>query len=199
MVATIILNLFGQIIGSAAGLTQTFLSYNALNQAPVFICGCFAYFAFLRPGRVVPPRILAAVIAIAAALTAVWWGGKLPGGHVFKPIGAGIMFAAFAIALAQHKCVSRSYIARVGTRSYSIFIVHAFVLEAAGAMLSKPMAWLLSPAQFAMLLAVITFASTDFVAMLSYRLIEQPFIKLGRRVLSDGRQASNALTVVPFA
>jgi peptidoglycan/LPS O-acetylase OafA/YrhL len=131
------------------------------------------------------------VLCVGCALAA---GTTLLGASVLQPGGPAVLpmltawlgaYAIFCAGLALRSRTVPRWLRRLGTISFSVYLVQALVLLAVPA--------LPSPALTAVLwLAVIVAVSEG-----TYRLVEQPAVRLGRR-LSGRRTSAGPVTALPI-
>jgi peptidoglycan/LPS O-acetylase OafA/YrhL len=190
----------------------TFLWFPA--EAPVFMMGIVAY--FLWKGRFdslefatgaasrQERRNLSLVllgVALALVLGTVNLNADIPGHQPWRNthlLVASLGFVPLLLAVALHELRSlvNAFTRMLGRISYSAYLSHVYVLMAIEAIHRR---WfygvfhgrLRNTATGAMLLFILLTALTIPISMLLWRLIEQPGIRLGRRLIAalEGRVA----------
>jgi peptidoglycan/LPS O-acetylase OafA/YrhL len=130
------------------------------------------------------------VLCVGSALTA---GTTLLGAAAVQPGGQDVVpmltawfgaYAVFCTAVALRSRTVPGWLRRLGTISFSVYLVQALVLLAVPALPSP------------VLTAVVWVAVTVAVSEGTYRLVEQPAVRLGRR-LGGGRTAVEPVTALP--
>jgi len=151
-----------------------FLYLGFINQLPCFMLGMlvFKWLSEERPVRF--PYLL----VIGSAIAAVWIAFNPQGvpllGRLSLPMQYGVVFAAFALGLShwQPSFLVNPVIGWVGKVSYSAYLVHLAVLSAIPLPHSNFSQAFLS-------VTIITIA----ISSVTFHFIEQPFNKLGHRIV----------------
>lgn len=143
-------------------LLGDFLYLNALNQAPVFLLGCYLYHAIARAPTRGEWLALAGWVATA-------WAAR----HVQGIEGFGFLLICTTLALiagtAMRLQLRFPLIEALGRHSYAMYLTHFMVLHAVGHLVPRQVGL----AAFVALMAATTLAAYG-LARLAYRLVERP-------------------------
>ncbi len=163
-----------------------FLHYSFLNNLPIFACGMLAYFIYERFLRGKPHDRAWAGVLIAAALAG--YGALLSGKLNFLLDGLywqAIIFSCLLLGLAiapWRPLVNRTTLF-YGAISYSFYLNHPTLVVALTPAYQRIYAWPLRHTfQYGLCLAL-TVALLTLLSFITYRLIEQPCIRLGSRII----------------
>jgi len=137
--------------------------------ADVLLWGCCLAFLMRDPAAAAPARLLSTYIGVAAAFLLLFFsvhGGRLllPMLHLLPVILLGAIIGSPGAPIGA--LLETAPLKFIGRISYSLYLWQALFLGASGWRLPLPVA----------------LAATGACAYLSYRLVEQPFIRLGRRL-----------------
>lgn len=168
-----------------------FAFYANLNLLP-FVCG--VWLAELRGAGHFErggPKTAMLATAIAVVLTLVLYQQEFR--SLTQPVGHVIMTAA-AVAIVAAGLLYERYardghlfgLRTVGDASYSLYLTHMFVIGAAWAVMQK----LGFHGVAAVIGGAVTVLVCVIVAILSFRVVEEPFNRLGRRLISNGKRKS---------
>lgn len=164
---------------------STFLTFGILFQLPVFASGVVLYFLVDRFKGVLPigwVRIIGvAALSMAIflifhphAFNRVWLNVYIMYGLCFTVIAFCLSDGVFSLAVNKVVCY-------IGSISYSMYLVHFLVLSEVHKFLDS-FGFLDGGVSIAYpLVFVLTVLISVFLATLTFRLIEQPMILLGRR------------------
>jgi peptidoglycan/LPS O-acetylase OafA/YrhL len=192
-----------EIIGDNS-LREKYLFYWFPNQLPIFALGIFLFF-ILKNKLVVPsssniPRktimvsnlLIFGSIAIIALLGVLGGGGKLfPIHFIF-----GISFVVLAYGLAvneKHFLVNRLTVF-IGKISFSMYLIHFIVLDVVNKVITDSVGKVLPSELTLSLVFVGTLIITVVLSNISYKFVEVPGIKLGRK-FSTIAEKSNKLKI----
>ncbi len=174
------------------GQVQDLAYWTIAGRIDQFVLGMlFAEISGLDIWRRIAHRLLPATIVSFAA---VWQAFNLAGGYyglgghpsqsplwivipTFEGLAYGLMIVAYEKLPVRIPRLLDATLARIGEASYSIYLLHALVFAA----LAKRCAQLgfdMTDFTVAALLAFATFPLVAAVAMVSYQLIEKPFLRL---------------------
>ena len=191
--------LVDRLLAASAGdggvvTNDSFLYFWLVTQLPVFLAGLWLLrreSSHIWAGAAVEPGVAAAYAAFGVAMAAfgLWLGVVGQFDHVLAPAAMGMAFCGLVMgcrAPLLRPVLVNAVSVRIGRLSYSIYIVHfAFVL--ALRLIAKltglhdslpgPALWLGS--------FVLSLAGATVVAAITYRLVEQPGIELGRRLAAS--------------
>ena len=158
-----------------------FLYFWFPNQIPAFSFGILT-FQLIRSWQ--PPRwlaefsVFASLAAIVLVPTLTRWDGPIAYGLIFMPL-------IFGLAHGGGSYLVSGTVRWIGQRSYSAYFWHLGLLGLVF-LLPAPDPYL----GFALRYGVV-FVATFALSHLSYRLVEQPGIRLGKRVLARLRQLTS--------
>ncbi|QQP95742.1 acyltransferase family protein [Lysobacter enzymogenes] len=170
--------------------------YGLLTQLPIFVLGCvlFGLWRSLRALPAAPRRVLGlgALAAGAAALAMLAYGllptGAWASGWHQSALAYGLML--LGLLLAGEGLVVRVLLNRatcfLGAISYSLYLVHPFVVSRLYGAFAHFYAALPDGAAYAACLALSLVLSIP-AAWLTYRWVEQPGIRWGRRAFEWAR------------
>lgn len=178
-----------RVFGGAYPAEQIYLvdalaSLNFLSQLPVFIAGMLAY-------RIVSGHVSwGRGVTLASATLAVWigqtlWRSKVPlHDLVSSPIIMGALCALFAVLLARRPTVVlvNPLTEWIGKLSFSMYLIHFAVLDAATALGMGGLGH--AGDKGALLHYAAVSAVTAVLASFTYRWIERPGVRLGRRLIT---------------
>jgi peptidoglycan/LPS O-acetylase OafA/YrhL len=156
-----------------AALWNMFFGLTLVNQLPCFLIGMLV-FKWLSEERPVPyPYLLVVGAVIAAVWIALHQHGIPLFGRLSLPMQYGVVFAVFALGLSswQPSFLVNPVVGWVGKISYSAYLVHFALLS----IIPIPHD---NFAEAFLTLALITIA----ISSVTFRWIEQPFIRLGHRI-----------------
>ncbi len=154
-------------------------------QSLVILATMFAGTALYRAraGRLGGPRAfaLAGSVPVAAVGAGIWHGQSFPWAWVITVVAAWATFAA-GMLLAERR-VPAGW-AWLGMVSYSVYLIHPILLEIVDGLLADPasVAW-----PYRVGLGVVTLAVLLGCAAVTYRLVEVPAQRVGRRLAARGR------------
>ncbi len=164
-------------------LNGNFLYYNIIIQLPVFVLGMVLF--FLDRDGLWPFESGVANAAGFLSLTAValaLWSSNWPNVYSIIPVVSGLSFL-FLLKLLQQSSIDMSALTRIGTVSYSMYLVHFIFAHR----LSIRMSDILVPRIGGDLSVVVLFAMsvllTFFFAAFSQRYFENFFINLGKKLI----------------
>lgn len=177
---------------------EMFLKWNFLRYLPVFACGAIAYHSFLDGGRVVerPREVGAAFTMIAVTLFAALVNGWLPNIFGDSYYWQAVLFACLLLGLAwaPFKLVVNRFTSYLGRISYSMYLNHPTAVF----FLAPVYVWIYRQ-QLGLTVSFLASLGVTLIVVialseLTYRLVEEPGIKLGKRINAAlrGRSASIA-------
>ncbi|MBN7137668.1 hypothetical protein A7A76_23500 [Lysobacter enzymogenes] len=185
---------------SAAPPALAFLGngYGLLTQMPIFVLGCvlFGAWQWLRGLPAAPRRGLGlgALACGAAGLAAIPYGvlptGAWTSGWHLSALAYGLILLGLLLAgegVAVRALVNRAT-CFLGTISYSLYLVHPFVVSRLYGAFARLYAALPEGVAYAACLAL-SLALAIPAAWLTYRFVEQPGIRWGRRLFERMRAA----------
>ncbi|WP_133500603.1 acyltransferase family protein [Cognatilysobacter terrigena] len=172
---------------------DSILQWSVLRHLPVFACGVVAYYVFmdaasdsglLDRGRL----LLVAGLAVIAALLNGW----LPDiyGDLYYWQAVGFTFVLLGLAY----CPARIFVNRItrylGRISYSLYLNHPTIVLLLAPIYASLFRQVPNATLAFLACIVVTFMVTIVAAELTFRLVEQPGINLGKRV---NRSIQNAI------
>jgi len=175
--------------------------YGLLTQMPIFVLGCVLFGAWerLRALAAAPRRALGlgALACGAAGLAAIAYGvlptGPWASGWHLSALAYGLVL--LGLLLAGEGIVVRVLVNRatcfLGAISYSLYLVHPFVVSRLYGLFAHCYAALPDGAAYAACLGL-SLALAIAAAWLTYRFVEQPGIRWGRRVFKRARAPASA-------
>jgi peptidoglycan/LPS O-acetylase OafA/YrhL len=188
--------LYNDAFGTVA--TDQFSFYALPNQMPVFLIGLLLHHRLAVSNRASSPGALWAILAAAVMIFLSLAFIPLPRipqpswGFLASPVVAAIAFCLIIQVLAEHPftlLVNRVTIS-IGQASFSAYLLHFVVIEAITMFL--PVGLRDAPELPAILVGAACFTATVLasavLARISFRLIEQPGIAVGRALIVRLRQ-----------
>jgi peptidoglycan/LPS O-acetylase OafA/YrhL len=154
-------------------------------QSLIILATMFAGTALYRAGSGQISRsrafALAGSVPVAAVGAGIWHGQGLPWAWVITVVAAWATFAA-GMLLAERRVPA--VWAWLGTVSYSVYLIHPVLLEVVDGLLADPasVAW-----PYRVGLGVVTLAVLLGSAAVTYRLVEAPAQRVGRRLVARAR------------
>lgn len=147
-------------------IIKNFLYLNFLNQAPVFLVGCYLYFALRENASIAKACWLGAAWLLAAAMLKT----------LFNIDGALFLLGYLGLALMMYLCVrykiSYWLFEAIGRNSYAIYLFHFLVLHYVAASLA------LKTGPFALASGYLLTVSISYaISVLSDRLLERHILK----------------------
>lgn len=172
---------------------NTFLYYSLLNQMPVLLIGVWLFASDSQSKSIWLDAVLMVMFG-AACFACLNWYGHLTA--ILSPVLAGVSFA-FLFRLARRLVIKGGAITRIGQVSYSMYVFHfifawwmsGYVMEL-GSDYGAPVALV-----YVGTLAL-TVGCSYVLATASKRIIEDPFISLGNRLIKRHSTASDARAAV---
>ena len=172
---------------------ESFENFSVFRYFPIFLIGMMAHALYSSPTvfKQLQAFSMAALSAGGLGLLGIATG-KITGGPLDKAHIIGVCYASILLGIAGPKffIVENILMQFLGKISYSMYLIHA------------PVIWVLSPVygviieipaqksiQFLMCF-IITISVVVPMSWLSYRLLERPFIALGRRLSQMPRNMS---------
>lgn len=184
--------------GLPAGLAHFGAHIGLLSQLPVFALGCVLFELWQRL-RVLPaPRqtLLGVVLLLAglAGLGALFYGmlppiPLVPDGWYLSALFYGLM--VLGLLLASNRLLVNRVTCFLGTISYSLYLVHPFLVSRLYGVFAKFYAAMPDGAAYFACLAL-SLALTLPASWLTYRFIEKPGIRLGHRLFARVRARKRA-------
>jgi peptidoglycan/LPS O-acetylase OafA/YrhL len=179
-------------LAGRAVLSGNFLYYNIVIQLPVFVLGMLLF--FLDRDGLWPFESGVANAAGFLSLTAValaLWNSNWPNIYSIIPVVSGLSFL-FLFKLLQQGNFEMGSLTRIGTVSYSMYLVHFIFAHR----LSIRMSDILVPRMGGDLAVAVLFAMsvllTFLLAALSQRYLESFFINLGKNLISRLGQSNKS-------
>ncbi len=169
------------------------MNYLVIWRFDFLLAGCCLAFATLRnfPLPRIHPIVAAGVFAACLALTSVC-GDSLKHGWLINSIDLPVLLVGFSLLVlagSQYELVVPRRLLWLGDRSYSAYLLHfpvmAFCWGLATGM--HPFVFYAHPLLWFTIQAVFCIPITLALADLMFRLIEQPFIQLGRYMFPGRR------------
>lgn len=178
-------------IGNPGLVRNEYLFHWFPNQLPIFCLGILLF--FLLKNRLLgnPPIkktskltsnvfIFLSVMGISILSVLNGVGGTYFPSHILF----GICFVGLAYGLAnlnKHFLINK--ISKfIGEVSFSLYLIHFFVLDVITMLIGNKIQLQLSSSLSLVVIYGLTLLTSTFLAYISYRLIEQPGIKLGRKI-----------------
>lgn len=165
---------------------ELFLRLSVLRHLPVFACGAIAYHLFLQDGRVFerPREVGVAMVTLSLAIFVALLNGWLP--SIFGDLyyWQAIVFGLLLLGLgsAPIKFLVNRATSYLGRISYSLYLSHPTIVL----LLFPVYGWIYRQpfgTTFSFLASLaITLIAAIFVSELTYRFVEEPGIRLGKRV-----------------
>lgn len=173
---------------------NTFLYYSLLNQLPVFLIGIWLFAHDIEGKAIWLDAVLMVLFGLACFACLNWYGHLTA---ILSPVLAGISFA-FLFRLARRLVAQGGTIARIGQVSYSMYVFHFIFawwvsgyLMKLGSDYGVPLVLV-----YAGTLAL-TVGCSYVLAAASKRVIEDPFISLGSRLIKRISTTSAARASAP--
>ena len=185
---------------------ELFLQWSFLKYLVIFGCGAIAFHCLVENGRIVEKSRDTGVLLLMIALT-LWVAlvnGWLPStlfGNPYYWQGPIFLFLVLGAAWAPIRLIVNRFSIYLGRISYSLYLCHPTLVL----LLSPVYAWAyrlqLGLTGSFLVCALITLVVAITVSEITYRLVEDPGIKLGKvvnRWLREGREADSK-TATPSA
>jgi len=165
---------------------EAFVQWSVLKHLPVFACGAIAYHLFVVDGRTVPVSRDAGTALTVGAVTlyVALLNGWLPAIFGDQYYWQAVIYTMFLLGLAAAplRAVVNRLTSYLGKISYSLYLSHPTIIL----LLSPVYGWLYRqglPLSVTFLAsAVITVSCAIFVSELTFRFVESPFIRMGKKV-----------------
>lgn len=149
------------------GLKYFFINNNVINQLPFFFFG--AYIAVKNPRF--DKAALACIFLVTVVLSSAWKA------HFPDPIFiTGFGVAALFLILKDVEYADNKYVTFLSDISYSFYLIHFSIISFVSKKIENDF-----------LVVVVSFAATLILSHWSYRLIEQPFMKMAKRKSEEFR------------
>lgn len=173
----------------AGNLRENYLFYWFPNQLPVFCLGFVLFFLLkdkLNGASHQEHHVKSYVLILFAMMTLLVLGITGKGGSPYFPkhflFGIGFVILAYGIGTTEKHFLVNKVMTFIGQISFSMYLIHFFVLDTIFLFFGD---WLVKALPNSIVL-VILFMSTLLIAIvlsyLLYRFIEQPGVKLGRKI-----------------
>lgn len=165
---------------------EAFLQWSFLKHLPVFACGAIAYHLFVVDGRIVPMSgdVGTALTVGAVTLYVGLLNGWLPAIFGDQYYWQAVVYTMLLLGLAAAplRAVVNRFTSYLGRISYSLYLSHPTIIL----LLSPVYAWVYRhglPLSIAFLACMaVTVGTAIVVSEITFRAIEDPFIKLGKKV-----------------
>lgn len=181
--------------GDGANDTFGFYYTSIFNQLPVFLIGMLVYrYRALRPG--LAHLLMGAVFIVAAA--AMLNNRSFDTGidaaiyHIIVSAGFAI-FVLWALQLGELSTTGLSYLKAAGQRSFSIYLLHFFVIEAVVLAYNWVGISFAAVIDFGIIISVVV-VTTYILAGLTWRYVERPAIQFGNLVIANQRDLGRSKT-----
>ena len=168
-----------------------FWYFHLVTQAPVFCIG-IAYYVLRREGwgRWGVGYDLGALATLTLLALGLW---SLYVGHLYSVIAtvSGLSFVALVEALRKLPRLSPAWLRRLGQASYSVYVLHFLVVWGLSSYAGAALAGAIGAVASVLAVFVLGTLGSFAAATLTERLVEQPFVRLGRRLIArlDARAA----------
>lgn len=192
----------GLLNGYSADATSNFLYFWFPNQAPVFAFGFLLYFLVTRTSLRITNKLTAyGLLATTIAISVI--AAEHPGASNRLSWGTGVptmliatwafMGFIFVLARGPETLFTHKYIRRLGVLSFSAYVLHFLFIHKipawSGGLIDPHATGYTNIAISAVALWVLGMACTIVATEVAHRLIEQPGINLGRRLIAHIRGA----------
>lgn len=167
-------------------LVGSFVTFGFPYNLPTFVGGALVYLAFAKTDLAARVGRIPAAVLLAASIAAML---VLALNNMRSPLYAAlpITLLVLSVVLLRGAGARPGILSRVGTVSFSIYIVHFVVIDAIRALFEP----LLSGNAAFVLVWIATLLVSYLISELTYKYIEIPFISLGKS-LGKGSPAAHA-------
>jgi len=163
-----------------------YLFYWFPNQLPIFLIG-ITFFYFWRDYKI---KFNNNILLVASLLLILLLSVT---GHIYNPmfpkhIIFGVAFALFALSLSKldKSFFNHKLMVFLGKVSFSVYLVHFMILDIVNELLMKRLIEFIPTMVVLFVVFAITLGLSIIIAHVSYKMIEEPGIKLGR-ILTTNR------------
>jgi peptidoglycan/LPS O-acetylase OafA/YrhL len=189
--------IFVNTIGSNIENLNEFIFHWFPNQLAIFTFGILFYHLFKSENNIIQKNFnnyhyhIMAFLFIMMLLTL---GLFTTGDMLFNHILFGIAFVGFSYSIGKGKLklFVNKYTAFIGEISFSMYLIHFFVLDVVATVVKHLLPGLTGIPKFSVLLFA-TFTISAILSTFTYFLIEKQFIKLGGKIISNRRAAKGTL------
>lgn len=195
ILAGLILSQVGLQIFLLSGMNMannTFVYYNLINQLPVFFIGMGYYFINPQKSLNYKWTIDLVVFIVLTALSVYLWR-ILQINYLFSiiPFISGLSFLCLIEIFRKVDVLNHPFLIRIGKVSFSMYIIHfVFAYTVSGKVLPKLLN-VVNSELILVLLFVFSALASFILALLSEKLIEKPFVKLGKKIILNVKNTAN--------
>lgn len=167
---------------------NSYLFYWFPNQLPIFLMGIVLYFIWkkykFKSVQTYSMTAISIIILFFLSLTSYDMTAVYP-----KHILFGLVFCIFALGIStvQKTFINHRFIQLIGTISFSVYLVHFFVLDVVIHFSFETLSAIFAPW---CVLLIIFFTTTFFsilISLCTYRMIESPGIRFGKSLIQSHR------------
>lgn len=173
-------------------LRENYLFYWFPNQLPVFCLGIVLYFLLKDKIHTISykPNYLKSnvLIFIAIVLVSILGISGGVGGTYFPShflFGIGFIILAYGLGINQKHFLVNRVIVFIGKISFSMYLIHFFVLDTLFILFGDQLLKNLSNSAVLLVLFISTLLIATVLSYLLYRFIEQPGVRLGRKISAN--------------
>lgn len=168
---------------------NSFLYFNPLNQAPVFLIGMFLYTQIKSPSTHVSLLMRVAAFFALTAISVVIWKSELEYVFTVIPTIAGLSFF-FLVTIVRDLNILRSRVVKsIGRMSYSMYLFHFIFAWHVSRWLSRNALEQFDPDLRLVILFLFVTTATYLTARVSERVIEANGIRLGNFIIQRRSQS----------
>ena len=159
-----------------------FMYSNLIIQLPVFCVG-IGYYLF-EDNILFKRNWLFDLIAfiLLTAISLSLWNADEDYYFSFIPFVSAVSFIFLINIFKKIKKLNSNFLVKIGTVSYSMYIIHFLLLNFSGT-ISEKISGFINKNILLILLYIVTVLATFVLAILSEKYIEKPFIEMGRKII----------------
>lgn len=176
------------LVGGFFVTNNGFIYFSLLVQAPVFACGFSLYFIQKHDllKNIATQWLVVVFMMVTAVSIYLGWINPVTGIFSILPLLAGISFIPLFEIFKRIDRLNIPLLGRIGELSYSMYLIHFIFSNNIGLWLNNNifLKWF-SPTLSHLCSYSVTLLGTFLFAQISEKIIEKPFIRLGKKIISS--------------
>ncbi len=163
---------------------NNFLQWNLVTQFPVFCIGMAYYYLEINNSLKTNYKQDILIFILFTGSSLFLW--RLHIGYLFSiiPLISALSFVFLIKIFKEIQWLNYSLLMRIGTVSYSMYLIHFIVLNKLAGFIAVKLNGILTGTSLLILIYFITIAGSFGLAILSEKYIEKPFINLGKKIIN---------------